>query len=285
MSLPLLFDDAAIFPPGNLGLAEAVVAHRRHRRAPYAALVGPLVVDLPRLEELQRLTHLLGEEPLDLCLVVPDAAGAVTAVEAMEAVGGWRSEAAAGLRLVAIEVRVAEVAGLRAALAEVAALSGVAEVGAEGSGLTVVVELPRGPRSAAVIVDLAGTTYRAKIRTGGTEAAAYPDEAELADTLRALAEAGVRFKATAGLHHALRHTDPVTGFEEHGFLNLLAATDAAARGADGAEIAAVLAHRDATALLTLPARTGLPTTSALESIGTCSIDQPVADLRRMGLIP
>ena len=44
MSFPLLLDDAAIFPPGNLPLPDAVHAHLAHSVAPYADLVGPLVV-------------------------------------------------------------------------------------------------------------------------------------------------------------------------------------------------------------------------------------------------
>lgn len=43
-----LVDDAAIFPPGNLPLPEAVEAHRAHRSAWYGALVGPFVVDAAR---------------------------------------------------------------------------------------------------------------------------------------------------------------------------------------------------------------------------------------------
>jgi len=31
----------------------------------------------------------------------------------------------------------------------------------------------------------------------------------------------VLFKSTAGLHHAPRNADPPTGFEQHGFRNLL----------------------------------------------------------------
>ena len=83
------------------------------------------------------------------------------------------------------------------------------------------------------------------------------------------------FKATAGLHHAIRNTDPHTGFEQHGFLNLLAATEAAHAGADVAEVAALLAVRDGDALST----TGV---TLLGSIGTCSISEPVDELTALG---
>ncbi|MGW7584917.1 hypothetical protein ACWGLI_27800, partial [Kitasatospora sp. NPDC054769] len=36
-----LFDDAAVFPPGNLPIVDAVPAHRLHRAAWYAEAVGP----------------------------------------------------------------------------------------------------------------------------------------------------------------------------------------------------------------------------------------------------
>ena len=54
----------------------------------------------------------------------------------------------------------------------------------------------------------------AKVRCGG---ATVPTVAELAAFIRACREAGVPFKATAGLHHPIRRDG------EHGFLNLLAA--------------------------------------------------------------
>src|SRR2546423_9174583 len=39
-----LLDDAAVFPPGNAPLPDAVAAHREHRAAWYAPMVGPLLL-------------------------------------------------------------------------------------------------------------------------------------------------------------------------------------------------------------------------------------------------
>lgn len=251
MTFELLFDDAAIFPPGNLPLAEAITAHHAHRDATYAGLVGPLVVSL---EDLPRLG---GAGPLDIAVVVRDAASAAVAMD-------WAS-AISGVRLVALEVTEATVEALRW------------EIG-EPANLAVYVELPRDERRQPLIEALAGTAYRVKLRTGGARADLYPDEAELAAAILALTSAGMPFKATAGLHHALRNTDRKTGFEQHGFLNLLAATGAARLGAGAAEIASVLAERSA-------ARVHVPADgSLLRSIGTCSIDVPVAELTELGLL-
>ena len=251
MKLPIVFDDAAVFPPGNLGLDEAVVAHRRHLDGPFAHLVGPLVVTAAHLEKLR------GVGPLDLAVVVPNAAAAA---DALEVAGRSRN-----LRVVALEVREAAPTDLQQALGEV-------------EGVVTYVELPRGERAVDVVEALAGSPYRAKIRTGGVEASMYPDEAELAATVVALARAGVPFKATAGLHHAVRNTDPETGFEQHGIVNLVVATDAAHRGAGVEEVAALLAERDAHRLPAVPAR------SLLTSIGTCSVDEPVSELGALGLV-
>ncbi len=251
MTFELQFDDAAIFPPGNVSLADAITAHHAHRAAPYGGLVGPLVVTLADLPAL------VGAGPLEVAVVVPDAVAAAAAIDQVRLLDG--------VRLAALEVTDADVAELRSAIGEPA-------------GVTVYVEVPRNERRAALIAALAGSSYGAKLRTGGTRAEAYPDESELAAAVVALNAADVPFKATAGLHHALRNTDPVTGFEQHGFLNLLAATAAARSGAGVDAVAAVLAERD-------PGRVPPPDgDTLLRSIGTCSIDEPVAELTDLGVL-
>lgn len=274
MSFPLRFDDAAMFPPGNLPLAEAVIAHRRHRSSWYADLVGPLVVPAAALADLA------GAGPLDVAVVVPSPASIPTALVDIP-----------GVRVVALEVALPDelapggvVPALDAALGEPGRGNSRSDEELSssqrefhrpaGETPTVYVEIPRDDRRHTLIADLAGTPYLAKLRTGGMRADLYPDEAELAATVQALVAAGVPFKATAGLHHALRNSDPDTGFEQHGFLNLLAATDAA----NAADAATVLAVRDARDL------PELPTTSLLRSVGTCSITEPIDELAALGLL-
>ena len=46
-----LVDDAAVFPPGSATLSDAVAAHRVHRAAWYADLIGPLLLPATALRE------------------------------------------------------------------------------------------------------------------------------------------------------------------------------------------------------------------------------------------
>jgi hypothetical protein len=97
----------------------------------------------------------------------------------------------------------------------------------------------------------------------------------------------LRFKLTAGLHHAVRHTDPTTGFEHHGFLNVVLAVHAALTESDD-DLAAMLAERDASVVAAAVAdldesARGLVRSRFL-SLGTCSITDPVDDLRGLGLL-
>ena len=156
------------------------------------------------------------------------------------------------------------------------------------AGATAFIEVPARQLTAEVAVTIADRGYRAKVRTGGATADAFPDELTLARCLAAVTTARLAVKCTAGLHHAVRHRAADTGFEHHGFLNALLAVNAARAGADEDEIAAELADTDGARIAAHAA--GLSTDEAaaareiFTSVGTCSTDEPVEDLVTLGLI-
>ncbi|WP_167121583.1 hypothetical protein [Amycolatopsis viridis] len=256
-------DDAAVFPPGLKPLAQAVPDHAVHLASGYGGLVGPLVLAAPALADLGAVV----EQPLDLAVTAP---------------GGPAQLPDARARAADLPVRLA---GFEVAMP---AGLGVTEffTGLEAAGdVPVFVEVPRDDRRAEVIATCAKTGHHAKFRTGGVTAELYPDEAELAAAVVAVVRAGVPFKATAGLHHALRNTDPETGLEQHGFLNLLLAAGAAARGAGQDELIALLAERDGARVAALVSEVDAEARAWFRSFGTCSIIEPVTELADLGLVP
>jgi hypothetical protein len=117
----------------------------------------------------------------------------------------------------------------------------------------------------------------------------FPSSEELAETLWACVTRAVALKCTAGLHHAVRHTEAATGFEHHGFLNVLLAMEELTAGAPASVAANCLSQRDpgtvATALRTWTPETVSRVRAVFTSFGTCSIADPVADLVALGLLP
>jgi hypothetical protein len=270
-----LCDDAAVFPPGLAPLPDAVRAYRDRQDSWYAGLVGPLVLAASALPGLGPL--LPREARLPLSVTLPGGPADLPAVR------GACAELPVELR--AVEVAMPEDLATPAFLDRLAA-------GLDGAGdLDVFVEVPRDPRRVAVLDALASGEhgrYRAKFRTGGVRADLYPDEAELAAAVAAVVTAGVPFKATAGLHHAVRNTDPETGFEQHGFLTLLLATDALAAGGTESEARALLAERDGATVAGLvrgldPVRVARAR-AAFTSFGTCSITDPRDELLALGVL-
>jgi hypothetical protein len=129
-----------------------------------------------------------------------------------------------------------------------------------------------------------GVPIAAKFRTGGLAAELFPTPMELAAVIVACVERELPFKLTAGLHHAIRHTDPETGFAHHGFLNILAAVCLAGTGAEVAEIAAILGSTQPMTLVETVRPYRSQPRPFWVGFGTCSIPEPVADLQQLGLI-
>src|SRR5580658_5261640 len=231
-----LLDDASLFPPASLAMPAAVAAHGRHAAAWYSPLCGPFVCAQDRLADLATALTTSGTMSLELSIVITGGAGAVPA--ALDAVA-----ADPRLRLRAVEVAAAsDTDPVQAARAAARVLDNV-PLAAEAAYIEIQLRAIAAPATRnEVLAAIGGRGYRAKLRTGGVTAGAFPDEATLAACLHALVRRRVAFKCTAGLHHAVRHTATDTGFEHHGFLNVLLAVAAADNGADKAHLAELLSE-------------------------------------------
>ncbi len=129
-----------------------------------------------------------------------------------------------------------------------------------------------------------GARIAPKFRTGGLAAELFPTPNELAAVICACRDRDLPFKLTAGLHRAVRHADPETGFTHHGFLNILAAVIVAHAGADVAEVTYRLAGTDAIAIVEA-VRGHLSEPRPLwTAFGSCAIDEPLEDLVGLGLV-
>lgn len=139
-----------------------------------------------------------------------------------------------------------------------------------------------------------------KLRTGGLEAAAFPSCVQVATTIIACRNSRVMWKATAGLHHPVRHLDSGLNTWMHGFLNLLFADVLAhVHRLDVSRVEAIISDEDPSHFHFVPEQImwtgpGGPLAAdkaeiaevrqkSLQSFGCCSFDDPLDGLRKLGL--
>lgn len=271
MTIPPIFDrlidDAAVFPPGDLPLADAVPAHVAHRSAWYSTLVGPLLCPATSLPTLASLARSL-PEPLGVAVVVDTGTGGV-----LDAVDAVVAEPQLVLRGIEVPLRGTPLSD--AARRAVAALD--AALGGPDDDEPAYIEVPREHGWEAALDVVAEAGYRAKLRTGGP--AGVPTDDEVAAFVIACLDRGIVMKFTAGLHHAVR------GPVEHGFLNVLLAVATAAGGGSAADVATVLSLDDGARVA---AAVGVLDAGSVRrwfaSYGSCSIAEPLSELIALGLV-
>ncbi len=271
-----LVDDAAVFPPGSASLPDAVAAHRHHRAAWYADLVGPLLLPASAVTagELDGLIDpaeglaigLIGDTGLDR---LPFALSFLPPL---------------GVTLRQVEAPVA-----RRGEDPQPGLAELVKFTTRLDGVPVYAEIPltfglMGALDALAEARAGGLPIAAKFRTGGLAAELFPTPAELAAVICACRDRGLPFKLTAGLHHAVRQVDPETGFTHHGFGNVLAATLAAAEGGSVDTVAELLTVRDERPLVQWTDNRRDGTRPLWVGFGSCSIVEPLTDLIRLGLV-
>jgi hypothetical protein len=271
--LPPLFaglvDDASVLAPGRIGTGDAAFAFGKHLTSWYAELLGVLLVPSTLLEPAElapgQPVGVVNDGPVAALPAVLDRVRATgVVVRQVEAAVARRGEdpqpGLSELRTLATRQDLEVYAEIPLSWGLLAALDTVAEARAEGLRIGV------------------------KFRVGGLAAELFPTPVELAAVLCACRDRELPFKVAAGLRHALRHTDPETGFTHHGFLNLLVASLAAADGAEVADVAEVLAATHPLPLVE-PARSARDEPRPLwVGFGVTEVMEPLTELVRLGLI-
>ena len=134
-----------------------------------------------------------------------------------------------------------------------------------------------------------------KFRTGGLTPETIPTVEQLAWVIACCRDAGLPWKATAGLHHPFRHENAALGASFHGFLNVLTADIlAAVHHLDETRISEILDDTNPSHFTftdhalqwhDLQATVDQFSQRRLTTIGSCSISEPVEDLHNLKLLP
>jgi hypothetical protein len=304
-----LIDYAGLYPPAKLAMGPSAENFARAKRGEHEWILGRFICPASRLREFSTAAavmmpgthgtsgyreHAETQEPWRVSAIIDGDLSAN--LETIAGFNGHHEREDNGLAVVdAIELKVPQADQIDAACETIPdELYPFFEIPGE---------LISGGDCRGFVAALAGHMAAAKIRTGGVVPEAFPAPRDVAGAMAACQGAGVPFKATAGLHHPVRAEYPLT-YEPncprgvmHGFVNVfIAAAMIREHGIDADRAAAILEERNAANFHFTPegvrwnglvlgdaelaeAREGF----AL-SYGSCSFDEPVEDLRGLGLL-
>jgi len=192
-----LVDYAGLFPPASQDMRPALESYASYLESPDRPALGRFIVPISRLEELEVSGSDLmplgaSAEPWRLSvLVAEDVRNA--AAEMLEFNDRHTPESDAGRAVI-------DVVELKA--------SAVNEIAHQRNELPArfiaYFEIPVIADVSPLVKAISTAGARAKIRTGGITPEAFPRAERIVDFLAACKQEGVAFKATAGLHHAVR---------------------------------------------------------------------------------
>lgn len=278
-------DYAGLYLPAKLSMPDALREYQAQRSGPSAWALGRFVLGAGQLDAFIAARQGIDAPAWPLALL---STGELARDVVLMAHAAAQSDL---LTLEAIETK----ADSASAIAELAPLRSLAR--------EVYVEIPVTNPLADLLSVIRSLGVRAKIRTGGVTPDAIPSAQLVARFLHACADAGVAYKATAGLHHLVRGEYALT-YEPasaratmFGFLNVFFAAALAHRGTPADVLVRVLEERSASAFEMSQAGDDLcwrgfcltaedlreTRTQALASFGSCSFREPITELAAAGL--
>lgn len=241
-----MIDYAGLYPPAALPLREVSEKYQAYRQSPHSWILNRLILPAAKLEQLQ-----LGDD-WRISLLVEDEPGPLPAqVETLETKLARRLS------------------------------------------LPTYCEAPLDQVTDAFV----------KLRAGGLTPDSIPSPETIAGLLDRTAARRLPFKATAGLHHPIRSLRPLTYAADspravmHGFVNVFVAAAFAWYGHERDLLLEILTEEDAQAfefagnelrfrgfrLSTVQIQAAR--NEFAHSFGSCSFEEPIADLRELGFLP
>lgn len=285
-------DYAGIFPPAKLDIPTSVENYLRYKHGPESWILGRFVCSTGKLPELARELAEHPEEPF-----IPVAVIAQTSTDRHSWEVALGHDANGMNRFIEAAENHAEIETYEIRVPDHEHLESFA---ADLHGFTdadVFVELPWSAGMNDSLSFIAETEWlAAKARTGGTESAAFPSSEALAGFLQQCVHLDLKFKLTAGLHHPFPMIDKQIGARMHGFVNVMTASILlASRDLSLREAQAILDEDDPAAFQITETGIGWGGHTAnfedvqdvrnlLVSFGSCSVEDPLNDLERAGLL-
>lgn len=294
-----VLDYAGLFPPAKLPLDQALRCYARYREESDQWLLGRFVISAGRLEELRPFVPTLfaAGPPLALSVLGRPANNDADFLEGLtldlEAVANFRAEHGPRATVDVLETRLPASPGMVELIressdqAEQNQLFPFFEIGLAGDWRTTLTRAVHGCST----VGRAGL----KLRCGGQEPSAVPSVEQVAGVIAECALARVPLKFTAGLHHPLRHQEPAFRTALHGFINVFVAGVLAAEHQLPATTLGQLLQEESPGAFRFDdagvewrewqagtAEIALARQYTVTSFGSCSFDEPRADLRGLG---
>lgn len=208
--LTRIVDYAGLFPPSQVSMAVAVQNYAEYLKNEYSWILGRFIVPVANLDKFRKeAERFFNGEPWRLSVIAGE-----NVAQDLRKIERFNQRNKGQAVIEAVEIKTSSTA-------EVQQISKVLP-----EGLISFFEFPTTEVLTDFMTALAIEKNSAKIRTGGITPGAFPSTDAIIKFMRVCIAANVPFKATAGLHHPLRCTRPLT-YEEnapkgamHGFLNL-----------------------------------------------------------------
>ena len=305
-----IIDYAGLFPPASLELAQAFHNFVFYRLGEYKWMLGKFIIPARRLAELGNLLDdmkIEGKVPLSVIGSGSDNTREFSELfrKDAEEIKGFVSKYPGAVSVDAFELRLpSDLFNSEDNSELIKTISGVSSSleNILGRNIPVFFEVNLTKNYEAEIirtVETIGALNKGcgyKLRTGGTEASAFPEPEVIAFAIMTCCEFDVPMKCTAGLHHPIRHYDDEVKAVMHGFMNVFAAGILAyTSNLDETEIIEVLTDEDPYEFLFT--ENGLTWNEneitigeikaarekLMLSYGSCSFDEPIDDLRSLEL--